>query len=204
MFTQVSYISRMKRTWGLLFVGMLFFVTSCSGEPAPPPSPSAPRPTSVSKPASTTPTTPPPPASPATIREACPFLPLTEVHQIMGTAQLGQKGGQREAEVKEEDGITRYECQYNGVNGLYLYVVPEKEQSVPSMVTQTKKQCVKPPTMLPGIGDAAWYCEVEGDFMSTVVYKRGHGQIRFALVYLIGETRSDVYKTMAERLAERL
>ncbi|MBB5854328.1 hypothetical protein ACFQ05_13540 [Amycolatopsis umgeniensis] len=122
----------------------------------------------------------------------------------MGTTQLGQGKSQQEAEVEEEDGIIKYACLYNGVNGLYLHVFPEKERSVPSMVTQTKKLCVKPPTMLPGIGDAAWYCEVEGDFMSTMVYKRGHGQIRFAWVYLIGETRSDVYETMAKRLAERL
>ncbi|WP_146044303.1 hypothetical protein [Amycolatopsis sp. BJA-103] len=122
----------------------------------------------------------------------------------MGTAELGQGKRQQEAEVQKEKGITKYECHYNGVNGLYLYVVSEKEWSLPSMAAQAKKQCVRPPTMLPGIGETAWYCEEKDSFMSTMVYKRGHGQIRVAWVYLIGETRSDVYKTMAERLAERL
>ncbi|WP_410576030.1 hypothetical protein [Amycolatopsis sp. lyj-108] len=199
----------MKRTWGLLTVGVLLLVTACSGEPAqsapPPPSTTVPAvSTTTSKVTSTTPTTPPPPASPAKVTAACPFLPLVEVQQIMGTAEFGQKGGQQEAAVKKEDGITKYACQYNGVVGLYLHVLPEKGWSVPSMSAEAKKECVTPPTMLPGIGETAWYCENKDDFESLLVYKRGHGQIRIALFSTIGKTRPDVYPTIAERLGERL
>ncbi|AGM02795.1 hypothetical protein AORI_0206 [Amycolatopsis keratiniphila] len=122
----------------------------------------------------------------------------------MGVADFGTKGGQQEAAVKKRDGVTEYACHYNDPVGLYLHVVPEKGRSVPSMVAEAKKECTAPPTLLPGLGEAAWYCENEDSYVSTLVYKRGHGQIRIALVYLIGKTRADVYKTMAERLAQRL
>jgi len=122
----------------------------------------------------------------------------------MGTAEFGHKDGQQEAAVKKEGDITKYACQYNGVVGLYLHVLPEKGWSVPSMSAEAKKECVTPPTMLPGIGETAWFCENEDDFVSLLVYKRGHGQIRIALVHTIGKTRPDVYTTIAERLGERL
>ncbi|WP_146044301.1 hypothetical protein [Amycolatopsis sp. BJA-103] len=193
----------MRRTWGLLSVGTLLFLTACSGEPAPAPPPAPPS-TSASKATSTTPTTPPPPASPAKITAACPFLPLTEVQQIMGDTIYGSKEGQQEAAVKEKDGITDYACHYNRSDGFYLSVVAEQGWSVPSMAAETKKECTKPPTPLPDIGETAWFCDGKDQRVTTVVYKRAHGQIRVALVDISGPTRSDVYETIAKRLAERL
>lgn len=192
----------MTRIWGFLAGFLLVSAAACTSETTPPTPAPAPS-TSSSKPTTTSPATTAP-ASPAKVTAACPFLPLNEVRQIIGDGIYGAKAGQQEGAVQKNADRTDYWCGYGGKDGLTLSIMPEEGWSIASMSAEAKKTCTATPMPLPGIGDDAWYCDITDDRVMTIVYKRSHGEIRFAGAKILGKTRTDVHQTIAKLLAERL
>jgi len=196
----------MRRTWGFLAVGLLFSATACSIEVEIPVR-SQTAPTSSHKAA--TPTKPIP-ASPATVTDACPFIAVGELAQILGTsAEIQAKEQPADVEGTEK----RYSCLYedihqspDGAPRLHITVAPEIGADSTAAVDNTAKAfCREPITTVGGVGDKTVHCEHGQDFTRAYVAvgKLSNGQVRLALVDL-PKYRADVYETIAKLLAERL
>ncbi|MFE5502378.1 MULTISPECIES: hypothetical protein [Amycolatopsis] len=204
----------MRRTWGFLTVGLLFLATACSIEieipirskTTPSSSFKAATPTTFK---AATPTTPIP-VSPATVTDACPFIAVGELAQIIGTsAEIRAQEQPADVEGTEK----RYSCLYedihqspDGAPRLHITVAPEiGAESVTAVDNTMKAFCREPITTVGGVGDKTAHCEQDKDFTRAIVVvgKRSNGQVRLALVDL-PKNRADVYEAIAKLLAERL
>lgn len=196
----------MRRTWGFLAVGLLFLATACSVEIVIPIR-SQTTPTSSYK--APTPTTPIP-ASPATVTDACPFIAVGELAQILGTSAEIEA---REQPADVEGTEKRYSCIYEDIHQsiddaprLHITVAPEIGADSTAAVDNTAKAfCREPITTVGGVGDKTVHCEHGTDFTRAyiVVGKLSEGQVRLAFVDL-RKSRADVYEAIAKLLAERL
>lgn len=155
--------------------------------------------TSVSKPKPTPTFTPA--ASPATLKEACPFLNDAEIMQSLGRAL---SGGSKETEPTETGAGKAYVCEYGAGQLGYLFVATDS-RTVAKFLAAAKKDCKDPVTM-PGVGEGAMHCELTGELSGVLVAlaKHSHGQLRTAYLLLKADGPEAAYTALGKLLAERL
>ncbi|WP_410663918.1 hypothetical protein [Amycolatopsis sp. lyj-84] len=198
----------MDRSWGILAaLSLLLAASACGGpdeSPTPPPASSTSKPP-PSKPAtSSTQPTFTPAVSPPKVTAACPFLGAGELAQIIGTSGIVAK----EEPPGKTDTAPKYTCAYGtgdppreSAPRLYFFAFTKADPNTP--VSSTAKNCTGPSTSLPGVGDAAMYCELDDYWTTLAIAKRVHGETRMVDLHL-PHHRDDVYTQVAKLLGERL
>ncbi|SEF19986.1 hypothetical protein SAMN05421837_101182 [Amycolatopsis pretoriensis] len=189
----------MGRSGAALVAVMTVLCTACSTSTPTPPAPDAPSatlPVATAKKAAPPPFTPP--ASPAIVVRACPFLGTTELQRILETSEDIIMTEQPPDPAFPPG--TQFQCRYEG-----KYVSPWLLDLWISTaaLADGKRDCTGPVTVLPGVGDGAFFCDMAGDAELVATGKRSHGQDRIAVIHL-RKHRADVYTTLAETLAGRL
>lgn len=199
----------MNRSWAILAsVSLLLAASACGGpdeSPTPPPSSSSSKPAPSKSAPSSTPPAFTPAISPAKVTAACPFLGAGELAPIIGIVGI--------VATEEPPGATKtapeYTCAY-ATDGqrtetrprLYYFAFAKANPNTP--VFTTAENCPGPNTPIPGVGDAAMYCDLDDYWTTLAVAKRVHGETRMLNLHLPQLRKKEGYIQVAKLLGERL
>ncbi|MFJ1762646.1 hypothetical protein ACIOD2_20175 [Amycolatopsis sp. NPDC088138] len=138
--------------------------------------------------------------SPADVTAACPFLGNTELAEVLGSTEKIRQP--IEVEAKPAGPSKTYHCSY-ALGDLYVTAFDSDELPSP-LIDQKREKCEGAPSPIPGAGEVASRCDVQGGTATVAIAKRSHKQSRIARFDLASRTRTDAYTSLAKLLGDRL
>jgi hypothetical protein len=138
------------------------------------------------------------------VTAACPYLGAVELGAITGIAGSVAQ----EQPPLTTEGSPKYTCAYvagnqkpEGAPKLHFFAFPKVNPDKP--VSSFAKNCPGPNSPIPGVADAATYCDTTDYWTTVVIAKRVQGETRMVGVELPHQ-QIEAYTQLAKLLSERL